>query len=153
MAEATLQWRRRWSIDSPLFLYMQHLSITMTCRLLRLFKVRIFPKATDNAKKSCPRGSQILPNTLPREGTTLKGSQRTVERFDLEQTCFGRSPPQLIYTSSTHSDWLQHLKKWGKDIHLPIMCHSDKVQVPLVRAPQKLQIICNGGIFRRSDVI
>lgn len=43
---ATLDWSRRWSIDSVLFLHMQRQSITMTCIFLRLSKVKIFPSVS-----------------------------------------------------------------------------------------------------------
>jgi hypothetical protein len=48
-AQAIAQWRRIWSTDSPILLHIQHLSITMTCRFLRLSMVRIFPMAADQA--------------------------------------------------------------------------------------------------------
>jgi hypothetical protein len=35
-AQATSQWRRRWSTNSQFFLYIQHLLITITCCFLRV---------------------------------------------------------------------------------------------------------------------
>jgi hypothetical protein len=50
-AEATSQWRRRWSTNSPSLLHKQHLSTMMICIFLRLSTVRILSGATDHAKK------------------------------------------------------------------------------------------------------
>jgi hypothetical protein len=56
MSQATSQWRRRWSTDSPFLLHMQHLSTTMTCYLLTLSIVRIFHRAADQGKKAAFKG-------------------------------------------------------------------------------------------------
>jgi hypothetical protein len=45
--QATSQWRRRWSTNSPFFLHIQHLSTTITFHFLRLSVVKIFPRAAD----------------------------------------------------------------------------------------------------------
>jgi hypothetical protein len=58
-AHVTSQWRRRCSIDSPFNLHMQHLSITMTRFFLRLSKVRIFPCAAVQAKKTTFKGTLV----------------------------------------------------------------------------------------------
>jgi len=58
-AEATSQWRRRWSIDSPLLLHMQHLSTIITCLFSRLSKVRILPSAADHTKKADLEGAWV----------------------------------------------------------------------------------------------
>jgi hypothetical protein len=138
MAEATSQWRRRWSTDSSFLLHMQHLSITMMCHLLRLSKVNVLPRATNHTKKNYPRRSLSPPYTLLGEEDSFRKSQRAIEGFDLEQSFFGWSPPQLIFTSSSHSNWIQHLEKRSKDIYLPTMHHSSKAHIPLVGAAQKL---------------
>jgi hypothetical protein len=52
MAQATSQWRRRWSTESPFLLHIQHLSITMTCCFLRLSTVRISSRAINRTKKA-----------------------------------------------------------------------------------------------------
>jgi hypothetical protein len=59
ITQATSQWRRRWSTDSPFFLHKQHLSITMTRLFLRLSNVRIFPSATAQAKKATFKGTLV----------------------------------------------------------------------------------------------
>lgn len=50
--QAISQWRRRQSTNSPLFLHIQQLSTTMSCRFLRLSMVRILPKVADQAKQT-----------------------------------------------------------------------------------------------------
>jgi hypothetical protein len=57
---ATLQWRRRRSMDSPLFLCMQHQSATMTFFFLRLSKVGSFPRAVVHTKKFTLDGTLTL---------------------------------------------------------------------------------------------
>jgi hypothetical protein len=58
-AEATSQWRRRWSTNSPLLLHKQHLSTMITCIFLRLSTVRILPRAADHAKKAALEGAGV----------------------------------------------------------------------------------------------
>jgi hypothetical protein len=102
-AEATSQWRRRWSTDSSFLLHLQHLFIIITCFFLRLSKVRILPRAAGHTEKSLSRRNLSPPHTLPREATTFRASQRRVkERLDLEQTSFGRDPQKPIFTTSSH---------------------------------------------------
>ena len=45
------QWRSRWSIVSPALLHMQHQSIMISHRFLRLSTVRIFPRVAVQKKK------------------------------------------------------------------------------------------------------
>jgi hypothetical protein len=58
-AQATAQWRKRWSTDSLFLLHTQHLSITMTCRFLKLSLVSIFPRTADQAKKTNLKGALV----------------------------------------------------------------------------------------------
>ena len=46
------QWMKRWSIDSPFILHIQHQSKIKICRFLRLSIVKIFPKAVVHTKKA-----------------------------------------------------------------------------------------------------
>ena len=48
---AILQWSKKWSTLSQLFLHMQHQSTTMICRFLKLFTISIFSKVAIQAKK------------------------------------------------------------------------------------------------------
>jgi hypothetical protein len=59
IAEATSQWRRRWSTDSPSLLHKQHLSTMIICLFLRLSIVRILSRATDHAKKAALERARV----------------------------------------------------------------------------------------------
>ena len=72
--QETSQRRRKWSTDSLFFLHIQHLSITVTCRFLRLFMVKIFPKATDEAKTTALKVELVRQILFQRKG---KPSTRT----------------------------------------------------------------------------
>jgi hypothetical protein len=50
----------------------------------------------------------------------------------LNKPLFGRIPPQLIYTPSSHFTGMQYLKKRGKAINLPILWRSCEAHIPLV---------------------
>jgi hypothetical protein len=91
IAEATSQWRKRWSTDSPSLLHKQHLSTMMICLFLRLSTVRILPRAADHAKKVTLEGAWIrhtlfqekhLPSELAKE---LK-KDLTLNKLFLEKT-------------------------------------------------------------------
>jgi hypothetical protein len=58
-AQATTQWKRRWSTDSPFFSHIQRILTTMTYRFLRLSMVRIFPRVADQAKKAAIKGTIV----------------------------------------------------------------------------------------------
>jgi hypothetical protein len=69
-AQATSQWSRWWSIDSLFLLHIQHLSITMICRFLRLSIVRIFLRAVDQAEKAVLKGTFIFQILFQGKGVT-----------------------------------------------------------------------------------
>jgi hypothetical protein len=75
--------------------------------------------------------------------TSHIASQRAKERPNLEQTFFGRDPPQFVFTASIKTDRVQYLEKRSKGIHFPIMRFSEKAHAPLIEAPHKLHIIRN----------
>jgi hypothetical protein len=106
-AKVTAQWSRMWSIDSPFLLHKQHLSTIITCLFQRLSTIRILPRVR---KKNRSWRSLSLPYTLPWEATTFRTSQGA-KGLDLEHASFGRDPPNLIFTTSTHYDWVQHLEE------------------------------------------
>ena len=58
-AQATSQWWRRWSTNTPFLLHEWNLSTTITCHFLRLSIVGIFPMATDQAKKVALKGTLV----------------------------------------------------------------------------------------------
>ena len=64
---ATMQCRSRWLTDSPWALHMQHQSIMITLRFLRLSTVRILSKAVVQVKKSHSGRHLWLPYTFPKE--------------------------------------------------------------------------------------
>jgi len=132
IAEATAQWRRRWSTDSSSLLHKQHVSTMMICLFLRLSTVRILPRAADHAKKAALEGAWVC-HTLPMEESTFRASQGAEEGLDLEQISLGRDPPEPICTISTHHGWVQHLKEGSKDTRFSIMCLSNKAHVSLSR--------------------
>jgi hypothetical protein len=72
-ALAILQWSRRWSMVSPLFLHMQYQSITVIFHFLKLFKVMILPKATDQAKKATFKGALLRQIHLQGKGVLSLG--------------------------------------------------------------------------------
>ena len=49
---ATGQWRKKWSMDSPSALHIQHQLTKMMFLLFKLPAVNIFPRATDQRKKA-----------------------------------------------------------------------------------------------------
>jgi hypothetical protein len=149
-AEATSQWRRKWSTDSPLLLHKQHLSTIITCLFLRLSKVRILPRVAGHTKKAAFKGARVR-HTLFQGKRLLSEQSQGAKGLNLEQTSFGRDPPKPIFTTSSHNDWVQHLKKIRKDIHFPIMHLSRKAQVPLIGTAQKLQILRNKCILSTSN--
>lgn len=77
-ALATSQWIRRWSTCFPL-LHMQHQSVTMTCRFLMLFTMRIFPKMADQAKKADLKGTLVCQILFLREGSAIIRDKDVVE--------------------------------------------------------------------------
>lgn len=62
------QYSKSWSIDSPLFLHIQHQSTTITCRFLRLPIVKIFPKVVDQAKYATLSGALLRQILLQHKG-------------------------------------------------------------------------------------
>jgi hypothetical protein len=90
-AEATSQWRRRWSIDFPFLLHMHHLSTIITCLFLRLFKVRILSRAADYAEKAALEGAWIYHTLfqgkrLPSEQANDLNKDLTMNKPLLEET-------------------------------------------------------------------
>jgi hypothetical protein len=102
-ARATSQWRRRWSTNSPFILHMQHLSITMIHFFLRLSKVRIFPCAAIQAKKSHFQGNLGPPNTFPGKMNILFGSKNLVERSNIKFPFMRRRLLEPIFPITIHS--------------------------------------------------
>lgn len=56
---ATSQWMRKWSINSPHFLHIQHNSITIIFIFRKSFKVKVFPKATVHTKNTTLEGTLL----------------------------------------------------------------------------------------------
>jgi hypothetical protein len=100
-AEATSQWRRRWSTDSFVFLHVQHLFITITCRFLRLSKVRIFPRAVGHEKKAAlervwVRHTYFQGNRVPIGRVKEWKKDLTLNRHFLEGIYQSLSSPPLL---------------------------------------------------------
>jgi hypothetical protein len=83
---------------------------------------------------------------------TCRRSHTAIEGLDLEQSSFGRSPPQLI-TSSPNFNLMQHLVQRSKDAHLSVLHRSCKAHIALVGAKNKLQILHYRGVLYKRDQI
>ena len=57
---AAKQCKKRWEIDSPFFLHIQHQSSTITRRLRKLYVVRIQPKAATQTKNATQGGALVF---------------------------------------------------------------------------------------------
>ena len=99
-AQATSQWRRRWSTNSPFLLHEQHLSTTMTCPLPKVVHSRDISYGHRPSKKGCSQRNLSPPNTLPRKMSAIITSKNTVEWANNEQPFFWRGPPKLVFTMS-----------------------------------------------------
>lgn len=125
---ATSRWSKRWSMDSTLFLHKQHQSITMTCNFIRLFKVKIFPKATVQTKNTTLKRGLVSLNTLPRKRKDSMRATRMIKWSDLERLSFGRDPTFAILTTSTHFDSIQKIKEQSTHLHWVLLIPSNTKQ-------------------------
>jgi hypothetical protein len=95
--------------------------------------------------------SLILPNIPPRKKSVVMGNKNIVVRSDIKQPSLGRYPIKFVFTTLSQFDGIQQIKERGKEIHLPIMSHFEKINIPLIRVTQKHQIVCHGGILISSQ--
>ena len=114
---AVEQCNRRWEIDSPFSLHMQHQSSTITWRLLKLSMVRMWPKAAAHTKNATRR-SFGFPHTLPRK----RPSKKTLIRApNLEHIEWNLTPKKLPHSESTNGPLQKFpcfkLYKIGQDKH------------------------------------
>jgi hypothetical protein len=114
----------------------------MRCRRLRLSMVRIFQN-----QPSKPRTS------LSKRPYSLKymGNKDILVRFDIEQPSLVRNLAKLALTAPSEFG-VQQSKERGKEIHLQIMSHPDKVNIPLMRVAQKHQMVSHRGILITSQI-
>jgi len=87
--------------------------------------VRIFPKAAGPAKNSTLKGALIPPSTPPRER-----NKDIVVRSNIKQPSLGRYPIKFVFTTPSQSEGIQLIKVRGKKNHLPIISHSEKINIP-----------------------
>ena len=66
---AAMHCNRRWDINSPLSLHMQHQSSIIICCFLKLSVVRMQPQGSSPHKECHSRRSFSYPNTFPRHNT------------------------------------------------------------------------------------
>jgi hypothetical protein len=92
--------------------------------------VRIFPKAAGPAKNSTLKGALIPPSTPPRERSVIMGNKDIVVRSNIKQPSLGRYPIKFVFTTPSQSEGIQLIKVRGKKNHLPIISHSEKINIP-----------------------
>jgi len=61
----------------------------------------------------------------------LFASKDLIERSDLKFPFVRRRPPKLIFPIVTHSHGIQEGKEGSQDIHISIVCRSNKIHIPL----------------------
>jgi hypothetical protein len=102
----------------------------MTCHFLKLFVVRNFPKAANQAKKKKKTLKEVLLcqiHTTPREKSTNTRNKNNVVRFDFKHLSLGEYPRKLVFTTISQSKGIQEIEEQGKGVHLPVMSHFKKV--------------------------
>ena len=102
------QCKRRWEVDSPLALHIQHQSITITLPP-KIFRRENAIHSSSPYKKYHPRRDFGLPNTLPRHNKSIFWKQSFVKRFHLK-ALLGRSmPANFIQTTALYKARIQQV--------------------------------------------
>jgi hypothetical protein len=58
------------------------------------------------------------------------GNKDIVVRSNIKQLSLGKYPTKLVFATPSQSKGVQQIKERGKKIHLSIMSHSEKVNIP-----------------------
>jgi hypothetical protein len=66
--------------------------------------LRIFPRATDQAKKVVLKRNLSMPNSLPREEKAIITNQDIVEGSNIKQPLFGGSQAEFVFACPSPSD-------------------------------------------------
>ena len=78
------QCRRRWLIDSPSLVHIQHRSSTTSWCFQRLLVVKTFSNDVVQRKKAILSMDFWLPHTLPREKLVSRWKENLIERVDFK---------------------------------------------------------------------
>jgi hypothetical protein len=116
---------------------------------LKLSKVRILPKAADQAKKATLKGTLLCQVHV--QGEYCHWSLRHYRMILHQTTLSGREPNKACLHHPSQFDGIQLVKKQSKEFQLPIMRRSYKINIPLKRATRELKIICHRGILKAGN--
>jgi hypothetical protein len=98
------------------------------------------------------QGNLIPPNTPIRGWSIILGKKDIVVWFDVEQLSLGRNPTKLVFTTPSQYEGMQQIEKRGKEIHLPIVSRSWRVNIPLMKGTRKLQIVWHGSFLKMCNI-
>lgn len=60
------------------------------------------------------------------------GDNNIIIGSNVKQPYPGRNPTNSVITTSSHSNGIQQSEERGKEIYLPMMCRTEKDNIPLM---------------------
>jgi hypothetical protein len=85
--------------------------------------------------------------------SAIRRNKDIVERSNIEQPSLEWAQLSLFSPSRLNLKEYNKLKKWSKDINLPVMSHSKKANIPLKGTIRKHQMIYCISILNMSNAI
>lgn len=81
----------------------------------------------------------------------IMGNKNIVARSNIKQPSPRKTPTKTVFTTQSHSNGIQQSGEWGEYVHLPIVSHSEKINIPLMGGIRKLQMVFHCSILLNGN--